>query len=148
MDTVALATWNVKDLFEGPGLDAKLEHLAERLAALDADVVALQEIGSEPALARLAARLGYAPPMFATADARGIRNAALVRPGVGVRAWRVHTARHLDFPRFDPSDPPPFGERIPLRRGVLHVELAPLGLHVFVVHFKSGRPVPHDAGPT
>lgn len=149
---LVLATWNVKDLFDGPGLERKLDLIGRTLGELDADVVALQEIGCEEGLARAAARAGYRAPMFATPDARGIRNAALVRGDVAVRGFQVHTAPHLEFPSFEAGDPPPFGARIPLRRGVLHVELDARArgidgvVHLFVVHFKSSRPVPRP-GP-
>jgi endonuclease/exonuclease/phosphatase family metal-dependent hydrolase len=149
---LTVATYNVKNLLD-PGsqaakdvLPAKLRNIASMLRACDADVVGLQEIGSEALLAQvldhLDARGGYAIVM-GTADARGIACALLSR--VRVRESRVHTAAALPFPRFRQDDPPPFGARIPLRRGVVHacVEASGLGpVHVLVGHFKSSRPVP------
>src|SRR5262249_28942038 len=48
-------------------------------------------------------------------------------------------------PAFAEGDPPPFGARIPLRRGVVHARVDAPGLgavDVLVAHFKSNRPVP------
>ena len=155
---LSIATFNVKDLLE-PRTDrerevlpAKLDFVARTLAACDADVVGLQEIGPpellEAVLQRLPARGGYGEPIIGTADARGIRCALLSR--VRVVEARVHTADALPFPVFREGDPPPFGDRIPLRRGVVHARvdaarLPGLGastVDVLVVHFKSSRPVP------
>jgi endonuclease/exonuclease/phosphatase family metal-dependent hydrolase len=57
---------------------------------------------------------------------------------------RVHTAEALEFPVYQAGDPPPFGRRIPLRRGVVHARVDAEGIgpvDVLVVHFKSPRPV-------
>jgi len=46
---------------------------------------------------------------------------------------------------FRDGDPPPFGTRIPLRRGVVHARVEAPGIgavDVLVAHFKSSRPVP------
>ncbi len=147
-----LATFNVKDLFEvragaerGP-LDAKLANLAAVLERADADVVALQEVGSDRVLEELCERvprLGYAHRVVGTADARGIRCAIVSR--APVLESRVHVAEHLAFPSFFLGDPPPFGARIPLRRGVVHVRVegGPVGaVDVLCVHFKSNRALP------
>jgi endonuclease/exonuclease/phosphatase family metal-dependent hydrolase len=75
-------------------------------------------------------------------DARGIRCALVSR--LPVVASRVHTAVALSFPVYREGDPPPFGERIPLRRGIVHARVEAPGLgavDVIVVHFKSPRPV-------
>lgn len=148
-----VATYNVLNLFEPrdaaehPILDAKLAFLADRIVESQADVVGLQEIGSERLLASLLAsletRAGYKYQAVGTPDTRGIRNAALGRlPFV---TSRTLTSPALDFPRFLTVDPPPYGARLPLRRGVVHVEvdggaLGPIDL--LVVHFKSARGVP------
>lgn len=149
---LTLATFNVKDLFDATTpedearLARKLAVLGAQIAQTDADVLALQEVSSEAVVRRLCAAVPgsrYGAPVVGTADARGIRCALVSRrPVLGSR---VHTAHHLDFPTFVQGDPPPFGARIPLRRGIVHAELD-VGwgppLHVLVLHFKSNRSVP------
>jgi endonuclease/exonuclease/phosphatase family metal-dependent hydrolase len=57
---------------------------------------------------------------------------------------RVHTAEALEFPVYRTGDPPPFGRRIPLRRGVVHARVEAQGVgpvDVLVAHFKSPLPV-------
>ncbi|HEX7665858.1 MAG TPA: endonuclease/exonuclease/phosphatase family protein, partial [Polyangiaceae bacterium] len=57
----------------------------------------------------------------------------------------ILTTPALEFPRFVTTDPAPYGDRLPLRRGVVHatVDAGALGpVDVLVVHFKSGRGVP------
>ncbi len=143
-----LATFNAKDLLEprdgfGPHHAAKLDWMAKVLTRLDADVLALQEVGSKAVLHDLCARLenrgGYGEPIVGTSDARGIRNALLSR--LPVLSSTVHAPERLDFPVFQQGDPPPFGDRIPMRRGVVYAKLdagAGLGpVHVFAAHFKS-----------
>jgi endonuclease/exonuclease/phosphatase family metal-dependent hydrolase len=150
---LSIATFNVKDLLEPRSdrerevLPAKLDFIARTLVACDADVVGLQEIGPpellEAVLQRLPGRGGYGEPVVGTADARGIRCALLSR--VRVVEARVHTAEALTFPVFREGDPPPFGARIPLRRGVVHARVDAPGagpVDVLVAHFKSSRPVP------
>ena len=153
---LTLATFNVKDLFDVPSgdaagrahLDAKLDNLARIVARADADLLALQEVGSAAVVRALATRLegggGYGEPVVGTADARGIRCAVLSR--LPLVASKVHTADHLEFPRFVSSDPSPFRSRIPLRRGVVHVTVdAPSfgTLDLLVAHFEvePRRPV-------
>jgi endonuclease/exonuclease/phosphatase family metal-dependent hydrolase len=148
---LTLATFNVENLLE-PQSDAeravlagKLDAIAAMLRACDADVVGLQEIGPPELLNTVVERVagGYGGAVIGTADARGVRCALLSR--VPVAHARVHTAETLAFPVFREGDPPPFGGRIPLRRGVVHarVDAPGLGLvDVLVAHFKSSRPVP------
>ncbi|WP_394847487.1 endonuclease/exonuclease/phosphatase family protein [Pendulispora brunnea] len=126
-------------------LNRKLDTLAAVVSKVDADVLALQEVGSESVLDRLRERLPgmYGFRMVGTADARGIRCALLSR--LPVRNYDVHATEQLDFPRFHEVDPAPFGARIPLRRGIVHAEVdaGALGVvHALVLHFKSARPVP------
>jgi endonuclease/exonuclease/phosphatase family metal-dependent hydrolase len=147
----SLVTYNVKDLFDVPtgssrvNLDAKLAHLAGVLGRANADVVALQEVGSGKIvreLTSLVPALRYGEPIVGTADARGIRCAIVSR--LPVLESQVHTADHLPFPAFVAGDPPPFGTRIPLRRGIVRarVDAGPLGaVDVLVAHFKSNRPL-------
>lgn len=151
---LSIATYNVLDLFDPePGdeagktlLDEKIAFLTRKLDDVDADVVGLQEIGSEDALERLASSLARGPyaRVVGTPDARGIRCALLTR--LPILAAEVLTTPALPFPVFVEGDPPPFGARLPLRRGVVQVELDAGGdrerLFVLVVHFKSGRPAP------
>jgi endonuclease/exonuclease/phosphatase family metal-dependent hydrolase len=148
---LSLATYNVKNLLEPRDevgrsvLLAKLDEIARRIRALDADVVGLQEIGPVELLRALVSRLpdcGYAEAVAGTADARGIRCALLAR--VPVVASDVRTAEALPFPVFHAGDPQPFGARIPLRRGIVHARVAASGIgevDVFVAHFKSAHPV-------
>src|SRR5436190_14512309 len=148
-----LATFNLKDFFapraeeERAAVEAKLAYVAGQLRQARADVVGLQEVGSEDLLDRLAttelAELGYRPPIFGTADQRGIRNAILSR--LPVRWSTVHTAEALPFPRFVEGDGEPFPGRIALRRGVVHVRVdaGALGeVDVMTCHLKSGYPRP------
>ena len=146
---LSLATFNLKDFFPQPPHEfaPKVACVAEMLARVDADVVALQEVGApdtlEALLSRLDRRGGYGAPIVGTADARGIRCALLSR--VPVLRSRVHTAESLPFPVFQMGDKPPFGARIPLRRGVVVAQIdgGALGaIDVIVAHFKSRRWVP------
>jgi endonuclease/exonuclease/phosphatase family metal-dependent hydrolase len=151
---LTIATFNVKDLLdprdaaEHAFLQGKLEWTARTLERIDADVLALQEVGSRDLLLDLARCLRppfvpYGEPIVGTPDDRGIRCALFSR--LPVLEARVHTAGHLDFPVYVAGDPPPFGARIPLRRGIVHgcVDAGALGrVHVLVVHFKSRLAVP------
>jgi endonuclease/exonuclease/phosphatase family metal-dependent hydrolase len=154
MPPLRLATFNVKDLLDRTRLpdppahlDAKLAWIAAKIGEVDADVLGLQEVGSRAILDELVRRLerGYGTAVMGTVDKRGIGCALLSRRPV--LSSRVHTAESLDFPAFFRGDPPPFGARIPLRRGVVHARVAVGGgdgveVDVFVAHFKSRRPVP------
>ncbi len=89
---VVVATWNVENLFR-PGEDpsgptdaeayrTKLDELAATIAATGADVVGLQEVGSEGALADLVDRLpgeGWAGELSSAPDGRGIAVAVVSR---------------------------------------------------------------------
>jgi endonuclease/exonuclease/phosphatase family metal-dependent hydrolase len=146
-----IATFNVKDFFL-PRSDAersvaigKFRNIAMNLRRANADVVALQEIGDEQQLERLVKELsdlGYGAPVVGTPDKRGIRVAILSRLPI---LWsQVHTHKTLPFPRFVENDPEPFADRIPLRRGIVHVrvESRDLGeVDVITTHFKSNLPV-------
>ncbi len=155
--TLRIATFNVLDFFELEGdheqvTRGKLAFVAEQLRRADADVVALQEIGSEALLHRLVtvelAALRYGHVAVGAGDRRGIRNAILTR--LPVLHSEVHTASSLTFPRFVDVDPEPFGQRIPLRRGVPHVRVASSSgpVDVLAVHFKSklGRSMQDTTG--
>lgn len=151
---IRVATFNLKDFFSARGesdravAEAKVANVARELLRADADVVALQEVGDPALLERLITRearaLGYGPPVVATPDRRGIRNAILTRLPV---LWsQVHTSTSLPFPRLQEGDPEPFTGRIPLRRGVVHIRIdggAELGeIDVLTAHFKSNLPAP------
>lgn len=148
-----VATYNVLNLFDGQNaaeskvISDKIEFLAARILESEADVVGLQEIGSEKLLEELVLSLqkhaSYTHRVVGTPDVRGIRNALVSR--LPFKSSQVLTSPHLEFPRFVEGDPPPFGARLPLRRGVVQAEVdaGDLGsVDVLVVHFKSGRGVP------
>jgi len=146
-----IATFNVLDFFL-PRSDAersvaigKFRNIAMNLRRANADVVALQEIGDEQQLDRLVKELsdlGYGAPVIGTPDKRGIRVAILSRLPI---LWsQVHSHKTLPFPRFVENDAEPFPDRIPLRRGIVHVrvESRELGeVDVITTHFKSNLPV-------
>lgn len=147
---LSLATFNVKDLLPPASdaaraaLPAKLDWVARTIRTVDADVIGLQEVGSAELLSAVAERLGSTAalhPVMGTTDARGIGCALLSR--LPLLEARVHTADSLAFPVFVVGDAPPFGKRIPLRRGIVHARVdSPLGpVDVLVAHFKSSRPV-------
>ena len=149
--SLRIATFNLKDFFL-PRSDAersvapgKFANIAANLRRAKADVVALQEVGEEQQLDRLVkevADLGYGAPLVGTTDKRGIRCAILSRLPV---LWsQVHTQKTLPFPRFIENDAEPFADRIPLRRGIVHVrvETRDLGeVDIMTTHFKSNLPV-------
>jgi endonuclease/exonuclease/phosphatase family metal-dependent hydrolase len=145
---LVLATFNVLDLFDASD-PARIERIAALLRPHAPDVVALQEVGGEPATSALNAALGGGfEAVLGDADDRGIRCALLSRlPIVGQTVLR---APHLPFPRFHREDPEPFGTRIPLRRPIPEVTIeSDIGrIRVLVVHFKSrrGRPMLDETG--
>ena len=145
-----IATFNLKDFFlprndaERSVAVAKFQSVAASLRRANADVVALQEVGEEQQLERLVeavADLGYEPPVVGSVDKRGIRCAILSRSPI---QWsQVHSNKTLAFPRFVAGDPDPFAERIPLRRGIVHVRVEhdDIGeIDVLTAHFKSHLP--------
>lgn len=149
--SLRIATFNLKDFFlprsdsERSVAPAKFANIAANLRRANADVVALQEVGEEQQVERLVkelADLGYGAPVNGTADKRGIRCAILSRLPV---VWsQVHTRPSLQFPHFIEGDAEPFVDRIPLRRGIVHVrvESPELGeVDVMTAHFKSNLPV-------
>jgi endonuclease/exonuclease/phosphatase family metal-dependent hydrolase len=148
---LTLVSFNLKDQFlprrreHRAAFEAKSALAAETLTRADGDIVSLQEVGEPAALEAVLARLPapYPHVTLGTADARGIRCAILSR--LPLLSASVHTADSLPFPVFARGDAPPFGARIPLRRGVVHVRANVPGfgaLDAFAVHFKSRRPVP------
>jgi endonuclease/exonuclease/phosphatase family metal-dependent hydrolase len=156
---LSIATYNLLDLFDpeagvedaARNFERKLDFLAAKLRKLDSDVVGLQEVGSEEALRRLVERTAMPyVRILGTPDKRGIRCALLSR--LPIVSADIHTADELPFPVFVEGDAPPFRDRLPLRRGLVHVQVQVPGLgrpvHVLVVHFKSGRgsPIKNAAG--
>lgn len=148
---LTIATYNVLDLFDPEDaasrgrLDRRIAKLSSRLREADADVVALQEIGSKEALTALARATSadYAEPIIARADRRGIACAILTRRPV--LAVEMLDASEIPFPVFRDGDPEPFHGRIPLRRAVpvVRVDAGDLGpVTVASIHFKSRRGVP------
>jgi endonuclease/exonuclease/phosphatase family metal-dependent hydrolase len=146
-----IATFNLKDFFlprsdaERGVAVAKFANIVQNLRRANADVVALQEVGEEQQLDRLVkdlADMGYGAPVVGTPDKRGIRVAILARLPI---VWsQVHSHKTLPFPRFVEGDAEPFVDRIPLRRGIVHVrvETPDLGeVDVMTAHFKSNLPV-------
>lgn len=146
--TVTVATFNVLNLFDDhddpyhadEGTPAKpkaeLERLAATIRALNADVLALQEIENRGYLERfnaaLLSDLGYEHVVcFDSNDRRGIDCAVLSRLPVGpVTSWR-----HLRF-----SDGS--GGEMSYNRDLLQVRIEPPDcpdFDLFVVHFKSKR---------
>lgn len=154
---IRLATFNLKDFFlprvdsDRAIVEAKVRNVAANLRRANADVVALQEVGSPELLDRLVGReladLGYGAPVVGTEDRRGIRNAILSR--LPLLRSQVHVAEALPFPTFVEGDPDPFPGRIPLRRGVVHVRVDAGGglgeVDVLTAHFKSGLPAARKA---
>jgi endonuclease/exonuclease/phosphatase family metal-dependent hydrolase len=159
---ITIATFNVKDLIESllpaspedATRQAKIDGIAKEIARADPDVIGLQEVGSEGLVRAVFARVqahrpGAAPYeiVMGTVDSRGIGCALATR--LPLLHAKVHQTSELPFPVFHPSDPKPFGPRLPLRRGFVHAKVrAPFGqLHIIVVHFKSRASVPaktHD----
>jgi endonuclease/exonuclease/phosphatase family metal-dependent hydrolase len=149
----SVATFNTKDFFAPGGpitpalFRAKVEHVAGQLLTARADLVALQEVGHQDALASLTSRLKnelpYAHVASAPPDRRGIRCAVLSR--LPFESVTIHAPATLTFPGFVEGDPPPFGTRMPLRRPVVHVRVRDEGgvaVDVLVAHFKSLLPMP------
>lgn len=148
---LTLATFNVKDFFDSPQnrsvLAQKTEEIAAHLTRSDADVVALQEVGSEELLAGVLAAMPKGRDyriVFGGADRRGIGNAIVSR--IPIRESRVHASESLDFPVFRRGDPQPFVGRLPLRRPVVHVTFEAFGgpVHALSTHWKSKLPKPEE----
>lgn len=144
-NTITIATFNILNLFDAfddpyradaPG-DAKprsqIEALAKTIRALNADVIALEEVENRGYLERFVSAflkdMGYEVVLFEGNDNRGIDVALLSRIPVGP----VTSHRHMTF-----TDPK--GDPMRFRRDLLEVRLLPPGkppFEVFVVHLKS-----------
>lgn len=148
-----LATYNLLDLFEFDEayVAGKVTALGPIVQALGADVIGFQEVASDAAFSRLLAASGYggATVVHGTRDARGIGSTLVSR--VPVLEHEVLVTDELPFPVFFSNDAPPFGKRLPLRRGFISalVDAGDFGrVRVLVAHLKSGRGVPlkNEAG--
>ncbi len=143
----SLATYNLLDLFEVDEayVSGKVTALSPIVRALNADVIGFQEVASDAALARIleASGLGGATVVHGTRDARGIGSSLVSRLPVLER--EILVTDELPFPVFFSNDAPPFGRRLPLRRGFVSalVDAGDFGrVRVLVAHLKSGRGVP------
>lgn len=143
--TFTITTWNVQNLFkpaanddEAQALyDQKIPLLAKTIRGLDPDVLGLQEVGGDDALADLQKALGNYPHRhFGTPDSRGIACALLSKHPID-----VHNDV-LDFPKpvlemgLVELDGKPMTR---MGRGVPHVTVKAPGFrtNVMVVHLKS-----------
>ena len=143
----SLATYNLLDLFDDDEghVSGKVTALSPIVRRLNADVIAFQEVASDAAFARLLAASGVVggTVIHGTRDARGIGSSLVSRLPVLEQAILV--TDELPFPRFFSNDAPPFGRRLPLRRGFVSalVDAGDFGrVRVLVAHLKSGRGVP------
>ncbi len=151
MPQFTFATYNVENLFpagtnDGPPTqeiyDRKLQNLVDTLSLIEADIVALQEIGSETCLNDLKAGLGGLYPHSAVSnrpDNRGIRVAILSRLPIADPPINV-----VDFPDTSIKLQDLGGETISkFKRGVLHAQIDMPGwgkTHVLTAHLKSKLP--------
>jgi endonuclease/exonuclease/phosphatase family metal-dependent hydrolase len=151
MPTFKVMTWNVENLFRpAPGappaqqqrFQQKLALIAGVINQLDADVVALQEVGGEEPLHDLQQALGGTYPhraISAFPDRRGIRVAFLSKHAV------EEAADIVDFPpgpALDIHDLTATGESRPITRmgrGALRIRVTKNGLMVNIIttHLKS-----------
>lgn len=143
-DVATVATFNILNLFDAvddeyrwddttpPKPRENLDRVADVIRAMNADVLALQEVENRGYLERFVEvflpDMGYEVVLFEGNDTRGIDVCLLSRIPVG----RVVSHRHLRFPG-------PGGERR-FERDVLAVELLPESgepFEAWVVHLKS-----------
>lgn len=145
-DELVVASFNILNLFDavddayhgdegtGPKPRAELEAIAAEILALDADVIALQEVENRGYLERFVEvflpEAGYDHIVhFEGNDGRGIDVCLISRVPVG----EVRSHRHLRFPDAD-------GRERRFNRDLLAVEIVPPGaepFEVWVVHLKS-----------
>ena len=145
-----VVTWNVENLFR-PAADAnqvvqdryasKLQLLSQVLTGIDADVVALQEIGGDNALSDLQAELAGAYPHrdVGIPDRRGIAVGFLSKHAIDEREDIV------DFPpgpALNIHSVNATGDEVPLERmgrGALRIRVSASSqnIHVITAHLKS-----------
>lgn len=151
-----IATYNVRDLFDErvlhsygreflltPGfVQQRIDALATTIKAMDADIVAIQEVGSERVLRAIAEKTGLGYSVFiATPDQRGIANAVLYKyPGVCSAVMSLSS-----LPVFVDGDEDVYGERLDHSkvRDFIQVEssYAEKPLHIFGIHLKSANAI-------
>lgn len=152
MVTFKVVTWNLENLYRpnsqfGPKtqdeFEQKLDCLTKIISDLDADVVALQEVGSKDAFEDLVKSLAGRYPhtqLSAKPDSRGIRVGFLSKLAIEEHEDIV------DFPKLGlPSVQSTAGEADPdgitqLSRGALRVLVKPkpnLSVHLLNAHLKS-----------
>ena len=118
---VRICTWNLENLFlpgdaagpeTGAAYQAKLTSLADVIATMAPDVLAVQEVGEDAALTDLADRVGGTwHQATAAPDRRGIRVGFLSRlPMTAVRQW-------VAFPAGPAPDPGRRHRRVQLDDG-------------------------------
>lgn len=142
-----VGTWNVENLFS-PGtefgtpdpavFDAKIAGLAAAIAAQDLDVVAVQEVGDEPAFAKLLDALGA---QWHGALSTHFETPHTIRVGFLSRSPFLETSEHYELPR-QLQGIPTDDAGTPLRemgRGALRVRVSIDGTEVDLVsvHLKS-----------
>jgi endonuclease/exonuclease/phosphatase family metal-dependent hydrolase len=162
-----LATFNLENLDWSPAHDAEFEarrvRLAPLLAALDADVLCLQEVGAQKPVKHAPRAFLALDRLLAGTPYAAFERAASVRPGTGAPAdvhnlvilsrWPIRATRqiHHDLvprwswppPRDDGETPPPV--EIAWDRPLLHAAIeTPAGrlLHVIDLHLRAPRPAP------
>jgi len=153
---IRVATFNVLNLFDDyddpyiknevlPGKPAEeRERLAQAIRALNADVLALEEVENRPGLEQFVATrlsdMAYQEvALFSGNSNRGINVALLSRFPLGP----VTSYRHLEFRDSN-------GKPLRFQRDLLHVRVQPerwRSFDVFVVHLKSKRGGPEVALP-
>lgn len=172
-NTIRLATYNAENLFDAiddPTLSGRqediddtkpephLQALADTIRALDADILALQEIESEAALTEFRdtylSDLGYTHLASIDAgDERGIEQAVLSRfPITDIKNWPQRDLGGTHPDKWGNADNWHAGEPMRFHRSPLRVTIEiparaagapdadPYTLTLFVVHAKSGRP--------
>jgi endonuclease/exonuclease/phosphatase family metal-dependent hydrolase len=128
--------------------EARVAHYVKVFAALDADVLFLQELGSEDALRRILDRVPGAYDHFlAVPDENGVGNAVVFRRGLDCACSSVPAKAAL--PTLAAGDSDTLGARVWSRRDYVRVEMPFAGapLVLLGVHLKSTFLVPmRDAG--
>ncbi|MDP6941457.1 MAG: endonuclease/exonuclease/phosphatase family protein [Planctomycetota bacterium] len=143
--SIRLVSWNIENFFDrwddpyrrdqitkpAYASDARMERVAKVLQALDADIVALQEVENrwhlEQFVDKYLVDMGYEVVLFEGNDTRGIDVALLSRIPLG----EVTSYRHI---RFTDSE----GKEQQFRRDLLRVRVeGTFRADVYVVHLKS-----------